>query len=82
MTLKELRKRAEEFDATIVIGEYNAYDQSTTIEVEAPDGKQWSACNAQVLVAYSWAYAKGSRAEAYDDLAERMTYGLEDYTEE
>ena len=80
-TLKELKRKAEDVGATVVIGGYNAYDQSTTIEVEAPDGKQWSACNAQVLVAYSWSYSKGSRGEAYDDLIERMDYGLEDYDE-
>lgn len=81
ITLPKLKKLAKSYNAKVVINEFDSYSQSWKVEVEAPDGKQWSTCECQVLVAYIIKYEKGSRAEAYADLAERMSYGLEDYIE-
>ena len=81
-SLSQLRKTANKYGGTVVIGEYNLYDQSTVIEIEAPDGKQWQDGNCQVILEYFWSYIKDSRAEAYDNLIERMSYGLENLESE
>lgn len=60
---------------------YSQYDQSTSWDVDAPDGKQWIASGSTVLCAVHYGYVKGSLAEAKADLLDRMNYGLEDCSE-
>ena len=79
-TLRQLRKRAKELGAKVVINGFNSYDQSTCIEVEAPDGKCWAE-GPQVLVSFYFSYAPESMGEVFHDLMERMSYGLEDHSE-
>ena len=76
---QRLIEKAEQFGATVEFSDYNAYDQSFTIEVLAPDGKAWSE-GPQILLAYYFQYDKKSKAEACEDLVDRMT-GLIDYIE-
>lgn len=76
MTLKELKKIAEKHGATIEVGEYDTYNQSTTIEAIAPDGFVWSD-GPSILIAYRFKGEPNSASEAYEDLAQRMEFGIE-----
>ncbi len=76
-TLRELKTKAKEFDGKVVVNDYNPHDQSTQIDIEAPDGKQWAGAGVQILLGFFWSYDKQSRYDAYTDLIGRMNYGLE-----
>jgi len=52
------------------------YYQQGQICVDAPDGYVWEDSDATVLVGYWWTEFKGSKSELYDDLIDRMKYGL------
>ncbi len=73
-TRKQLETEATKHEAEI---EFTPYDSETDIEIVAPDDMQWVSGQCIHMVARCWSYIKGSRAEAYDDLIERMKNGLE-----
>ena len=52
------------------------YYQQGQIMVDAPDGYLWNDSDATVLVGCWWTEFKGSKAELYADLIDRMKYGL------
>lgn len=79
-TLQQLKKKAAEYGATIEIDDYNSYNQSTCIEAIAPDGKMWSE-GCVIFVDFFYSYEKESRYDAYLNLIERMSFGIEDYIE-
>ena len=75
-TLKEARKVAAKYGATIEIGEYNDHDQSTEISAVAPDGKMWEDTGGYFLNELKFNYVKGSANEAYANLINRMNMGI------
>ena len=83
MRLNELKKIASKYGATIEKSDYDSYSHGWEISAIAPDGKCWSG-DGQIIVAFVFNYddVSANREEAYEDLAERMSYGLEDYNED
>lgn len=74
-TLKEARRVAAEFGATIEIGDYQDHDQSTEITAVAPDGMMWEDTHSYFICESKFSYVKGSAAEAYANLIQRMKLG-------
>jgi len=83
--MKSLKKQAEDLakslNAEIEVGEYNSYDKSTEFTAIAPDGMQWCEGGCVHMCAFSFRYVKGSANEAWQDLIDRMNYGLEKFEE-
>lgn len=52
------------------------------VEVSAPDGKQFVASGATILIGQYWKHAPESKDECFRDIAERLGYGLEDLDHE
>lgn len=59
-----------------------ANNDAVTIEVSAPDGKQFVASGATVLVGNYWRHAPESKSECFSDLLQRINEGIEDLDHE
>ena len=78
-TKKQAELAASKFNATIEKSDYDSYSQSYIIEAIAPDGSRWSEGPTMLIERY-FTYADKA-ASAYDDLIERMNFGIEKITD-
>lgn len=81
-TIREVKKIAKQYGADISTPVYDPHDKSYTIYADAPNGKCWSDGELHSFVCRWFTYDKNDKAEQLRDLIERMSYGIEDSTEE
>lgn len=79
-TMSNLKRIASKHGATVEIDNHDG--DSKSIQVIAPDGKQWASGNCLQMVGPYWLHAPESKGEAIADLLERIELGLEDLDEE
>lgn len=79
-TMQNLKNLASKWGATVEID--GVSELSKTIQVVAPDEKQWVDSGSVHLVAEYWLRTQGSKEEALQDLMNRIQYGLEELQEE
>jgi hypothetical protein len=78
-TLKNLKSLATKYGAEV---ETNCYDGDlVSIEVLAPDGKQWVEGGCLTMVEVYYRHAPESKPEAFETLMRRIGYGLEELDE-
>jgi len=77
----DLRKEVKKFNGILTDTNYNQYDQSYTIEIEAPDNFQWADSNSQVMICTWFRYVKNDKSVEIENAIERIKCGLEKYTE-